>query len=317
MTEEIKQMFAEHEPAPGRTLGFDPDDLVAGGRRRRKRRAVGIAAGAVLTVAALTAGALALPQFVTDRSDAAADDKVEQPEYPFPDLKPPDDGFYYEIHPSREEGERSKAADEYGKAFTEWFASEQDLTFTDWPGMRVDEDEVLLFEANTENNGTLIGDPLPRYRIGPTGYDDEMPVDFEHRFGDRKVSDFLSLTVYPRGSFLDGSGDAVGHLANCEDTTGEETILDVTCTESTGPDGEKIIASDTINKERKTGDIWQKFRTVVVYRADGTAVMTNDSIPGFDGEGAHSTLDPDLDPYLSIDDLTDLALSMPDTVVKR
>lgn len=318
MTEDIKQLFTEHRIDAERPLRIDAETVAQGGRRRRKRRTVGMVAAAVVAVVALTAGTVTLPQYFSGSSDAAVKPD-EQPSHPLPDLEPLEDGDVYLAGiVADDEGKPSEAADAYGDAYVEWFEKEMSVEFEQWPGMRVFEEEVEIWDD--KKNTTVETDEFwpPRYRIGTaSGGGVGGPLSgFSHSFGGDEFYDQLSLTVYPRDGFLPDSGEGAQYLQNCEDRKYNNTTYEQTCTEAAGPAGERILRGVT---EHVTDDphlpLLERTLTVTVFRKDGTAVQVGTMVPGVSMEGSIAKVDPDYEPELDLDELTDLALSMPDAIV--
>ncbi|ADD44210.1 hypothetical protein [Stackebrandtia nassauensis] len=327
MNDAMLRLFAEHEKIDGPPLGVSSEQLAKRGRRRLMGRNLGFAGGLTAAVALAVVGALTLSSaFVV--ADAPPGTGKEQPEYPLPDLPKPPDGQRYAW--GYQDGDKSSPdADEYGKAFTEWF-NDNGTDLEKWPGMAVN--HRLLYRGSTElNNWKVVDDSIPYYGIATVSLTDpggDPEVEWDEIVTDRvrygEAND-LGFKVYPRGSFESGAGDTFEHLATCTDgltleATSAETVVsraastqdlepDHTCDESTGPGGERILR---IHTEWKTdgGFMPRQDNRVIVIRADGTAVDVDTYVYRDDETDAGNKLG------LSLDELTDLALAMPDATVK-
>lgn len=138
-------------------------------------------------------------------------------------------------------------------------------------------------------------------------------------------TDLLRVALYPAGGFRigydpsqDGWRDPVnGYLIKGCDTydvtdahegTTDDRRFSFDCTESTGPNGERILAV-AFHETYLDADVTSTINTVVVYRTDGTAVVVGDTPrPGLNwrqGQPAPET------PGLTIEALTGLALAVP------
>jgi len=139
--------------------------------------------------------------------------------------------------------------------------------------------------------------------------------------------DLLRFALYPAGGFRTGydpAQDGERHAVNgylvkgCdtydvtdahEGTTEDDRRFSFDCTESTGPNGEQIVAV-ALHETYLEGDLTITFNTVVVHRTDGTAVVVGDTPrPGFNwrhGQPTSATTSG-----LSIEALTGLALAVP------
>lgn len=318
MTEDIKQLFSQHRVDGDRPLGIDSEAIAQGGRKRRRRRTTGLVATAVVLVAVLTAGSVTLPRYLGGSADAATDTGSEQPSHPLPELEPlaDDDHYVAGIVPD-DEGKRTDAADEYGDAYVEWFADNMGVEFEQWPGVRVFEEKIGYWSDKDKEVIDIGGFWPPRYRIGAVagGGPDGPSSWFSHSFSGDRYFDELSLTVYPRDSFLPGSGEGAQYLQDCQERQYNDVVTEQTCTDETGPEGERILRAVTEEKNSDDMDsgIMTKTLTVTVFREDGTAVQVGNSVPGVSmednmGYGKYET-------EMDFDDLTDLALSMPDAIV--
>jgi len=139
--------------------------------------------------------------------------------------------------------------------------------------------------------------------------------------------DLLRVALYPAGGFrigYDPSRDSQdspvnGYLVKgCdtydktdahEETTADDRRFSFDCTESTGPNGERIFAVAS-HVTYLDADLTYTIHTVVVHRTDGTAVVVSDTAtPGFNwsqGKPTSATTSG-----LSIEALTGLALAVP------
>ncbi|ADD45601.1 hypothetical protein [Stackebrandtia nassauensis] len=139
---------------------------------------------------------------------------------------------------------------------------------------------------------------------------------------DAAFIDAFDISVHPKGSFGDGAKSIPGHpgrgpllpylAEGCEDEVGPGKTENDTegyeydCEESTVPGGGKVhkIEQTANGGEEAPDEIAHRVNTVIVTLANGNAVVINDM-----AEGDH-------EPTMSTDELTELALALPDVVVE-
>lgn len=302
MNDDMRRLFAEHTKIDGPPMSVTSGDLAKHGRRRLVGRNLGMATGLTAIVALGMVGVLTLPSAFASTTGQAANqgntDQAEQPEFPLPDdlPEPPEKYFWGGFATAQGDEVSSDAADAYGDAFRDWFDENRDTPIEDWPGMAI-KYRVLMTKAEAET----VGEPFPFYGI--VNEEAEEAVQYG---GERYHT---GLRVYPRGNFKKGDGDTYEHLYTCEDGVYENDqpeYLDYTCDEKVAPNGDKY-AMITKKHTGRDKTIELEYR-VVLFRQDGTAVEVRSVVDG----GGSSV---DSEPKLSLDELLDLALSMPDDVV--
>lgn len=284
--------------------------------RSARRKAIILPAVAALAVAG-TAGAILLPGAFAAAEDtldtgsksggAQAAAKVEQPEYPLPDLPQLDDDQRY-TWDSMDEGEQSDAADEYGDAFYDWFAA-TDFEFTDTSDIILQDYEIWkeTFSDDGSATGSPTGDSVPTYAVGAVaGTGDEL-------------GDNLSMRVHPKASFKPGPGEGYEYLATCTDYEEQVDGLTVAvrfeCEEVDGPDGSRYLTVTETHVDTENDDLYRVTNTAVLYRADGTAIVVSDEAPGSEYSGDYP-IDADATPHFGAGELAELAQSMPDVIVE-
>lgn len=307
MNDEMLRLFAEHEKTDGPPLGLDSEALARKGRKHLRVRRLSAVGGLTAAVAVVAAVAVTLTGLATPSPADEAADGVEQPEYPLPELPEPPEGAEYRWNDVLGTTETSTAATAYGESFRDWFA-DNGMELAHWPGTAIGSRE--LFGGNpAESDWDFEGITIPYYGI-KSRVD---PEDFATMADAGRVGygedDTVSLRVHPRGSFEPGAGDTYEYLATCTDDVALGINdgwrdADYTCDETTGPDGELVLRQHAVF-EHDHG-LWVTVNRVIVFRADGTAVEVDDEVRS----DAESSLP------LSLDELTDLALSMPDAIVE-
>jgi len=199
-----------------------------------------------------------------------------------------------------------------------------------------DEQSPLRFSRYTNRlvtEGGQIVHEQPVYRFRYPGAVNEDTLDFwtgvqiaVDGSGADQI-DLLRVALYPAGGFrigYDPAQDGRRHAVNgylvkgCdtydvtdahEGTTEDDRRFSFDCTESTGPNGERIFAV-AFHETYLEADVTLTVNTVVVHRTDGTAVVVSDTAtPGFNwsqGQPTSATTSG-----LSIEALTGLALAVP------
>ncbi|ADD43512.1 hypothetical protein [Stackebrandtia nassauensis] len=323
MTEQIKAMLDEAARFDEPPSGINGDDVVVKGRKRNRTKRLGLAGGATLSVAAVTALALVLAPTAggTEKGDNAAADAIEQPEFELPDLdaKP---GDKFEWMP-KEDGKAGPTDEtrEFDAAFWEYLEDNFDQVDVA-PDMK-----KVKFEPLTDTNRTEMTrehmwvNYVDGEQVPVPVYHDEIPwyrLQANLSLDREGVADFIDVTVHPKGSFEPGPGEDYGYrnLYTCDRREAgpgghQPAEADRDCSEKTGPDGEKIAR---ITTEYKSGDVLGEERRVIVYRADGTAISVKDwgATRYEDGEMTGSE-----EPALDFEQLTELALALPDDVLVK
>lgn len=323
MTEQIKAMLDEAARFDEPPSGINGDDVVAKGRKRTRTRRLGAAGGATLSVAAVTALALVLAPAAggtqgDDRDSAAG--AIEQPGFTLPDLdaKP---GDKFEWLSKYDDGQRTKETRKFEAAYWKFVEDEfddvrvvpdrGDVTFEP---LADDTKPVMTRDVMWVNYVDGDSDPTPVYH-------DEIPwyrLQANLSLDRDDIAEYLDVTVYPKGSFEAGPGKEYGYrnLYTCDHRDagpgGRQPVeADRDCSEKTGPDGEKIARVTTMFK---SGEVTGADRELIVYRADGTAISVRNwgAIRYRDGQ-LTSTQEPALD----FEQLTDLALALPDDVLVK
>lgn len=327
------------------------DAIVRAGKRRVLGRRLGFAGAFVTGIAALTAGILvlqpiggALPSASPSASSSSGLDESPapppqevQPSFPLPDLdwnEPYDWNF-----DSALETETAETVI-LTERLWQWIAGRGDIElfyFDEFTG----ETEPITranFPAIVRAPQNLVEDLEPdpgTFKLGPpTGYRrplyvlDSGPGIATHvrwSFDEADNDAMIGVAFYPKDSYLPGAKSTeaspgnydVRHLvAGCEDYryTGQggagEDLADFTCAETAGPDGERILTVECVLNADSEYSV--KTITVVVYRPDGNAVVVDGSPISEEGAAHHKGQGP----ILTGADLADLALSLPDLVIK-
>lgn len=142
--------------------------------------------------------------------------------------------------------------------------------------------------------------------------------------------DYVSVTYFPRGSFLEGTKSIPGagphtydwrHLmSGCEDNfygaQGRDGWKsDYTCAESAGPAGERVIEIELAVHRPNDSSPAGRYSYAVVYLADGNAVVVQDVAPEaqLHGESEPSIANPR--PGFSPAELAELVFSVPPVLV--
>lgn len=321
MTDQIKAMLDEAAHIGEPPSHVNGDEIVLKGRKRNRARRFGVGGGATLGVAGLTAVALLLTPVDGGQTDerGAAADTVEQPEFELPDIDVKPGEKLQWLRKSDEESGPTKETEAFSAAFWEHLENEYDdigiadnaentiEPLTDANMTAMTRDFMWLNYVEEDSEPTPVQhDPIPRYQLHT-----EVSLDRED------VIDAIEVTVYPKGSFEAGAGTEHDYrnLYTCDHRDGGPEGVDPTeatrdCTEETGPGGEKIARIKTEH------EVYDEFAgsdlQVVVYRADGTAIVVRDvfatkHLNDVDRSGEKLTLD--------LDQLTELALALPDDVL--
>lgn len=284
--------------------------------RPARRKAVILPAVAALAVAGTAAAVLLPGAFAAAEDPAESDSKadagkaaqnVEQPEYPLPDLPPLEDNQRY-LWDSLDDGRQSDAADEYGAAFYDWFDA-ADFTFTDDSDIVVQDLEII--KETQSGDGSATGDPtgekIPVYSVWA-----EARTGNEH-------GDMLSMRVHPKAAFKAGAGEGYEYLASCTDyeeqVDGFTAAVRFDCEQTERAGGSKLLTVTESRVNSATDGLFRIKNTAVLFRADGTAVVVSDETPSIGYTGEYP-VDADVTPHFGAEELTELAQSMPDTIVE-
>lgn len=330
---ELDGLYAElDELAP--PLATDADAMTARGRRRVRTRRMrgygGLAAFAAVTVgAAYVLGGLVRPA------------EPVQPTYALPELDP----AAYDYWTFTYDGSPTETPETVRLTNGVWNAVHtvpgleytSDEWLTGWDG-KSREGMPPLWRA--VNQLALNGDPdhivysapfygtfaapdrtyLRRSGAAPLGGIDTPAVEFDVR-------------LLPKGGYLGAnpSADAARPLSLltwgpytqpvCADAERPDgTSFTYECSETTGPDGRRVLRAVQLITEEYTSSVEQ---TVVVYQSNGDALTLHTTVRwalGLDYEsGAVKPLSPqdvaNAKAYLTIDELTSIALAIPEVIV--
>ncbi|GAA4892240.1 hypothetical protein LX16_2040 [Stackebrandtia albiflava] len=337
MTEDLRERIDAELPDPPFTI--DVDETVARGRRiRYRRRAVTAVAAVTASVIAVTVIALAgdaLPTAAPPADEAdvtSAPEPEPQPWLTLPELDPDKEYEWFD------EGAVTKtdATDAYSAALLEFL----DLRY---PG----------HEHPDTSSGTSVepvGEEAPEFfRVtrqlmeltwsGPDDGYDPRPVHLQplYTLGYASGNDIqtpayikpeatggfeeLAVEIWPAGGYTEGEGGPVD-LIECEsyrevtDFDGE-SVVDITCTELDGPDGELVRQSVTEVSHSKTGDTFERILRTVTYRHDGTAVVVESRVASLERTPQTPLADlGDWWPAMTPEDQRELIATLPDAVVK-
>lgn len=328
------------------------EGITRAGKRRILGRRLGFAGAFVTGMAALTAGILVLqpgPGGPGANAGASADPSVsssavddlqpptgEQPSFPLPDL---DWSRQYDWGTDGSHAETPETA-MLTDALWEWTSGRDDVHLWWVNGITDGRDPVTrenllpvyrtkqdLYEDDDPSvsgsaTGAATGYSRPVYILN-TGSDFERSLIWTVDGVENSAA--IDMTVYPKGSYLPGAESVEGaapsahetrHLvAGCEDYrydaqgTGEN-LAEFTCDESEGPDGERIITVEAMFNATTASE--QKMITAVVYQPNGNAVV----IEGTAYNSENERFTRGMGPGLTADDMADLALSLPDVIVR-
>lgn len=322
---------------------LDEDGIVRAGRRRAGARRIGFVGAFALGLAALTGGIVALqPGGGTAPVEAASQ---EQPSYPIPGLDVNRQWAWRldGLTDGRPEPTRTDATRKITDALWTWIEGRDDLAVTRYdpaantyvPVTRETFPDVVrdiqsLYDV-TDGAETPQGYQRPVYRLGESVYGqehDDLSWTFAENAGANVMDESVRLAYYPKDSYLYGAqsshyGDPsqpAPHelVAGCEDYSydaGEYAprVGSFDCAESTGPNGERVIVVDWTETTGTTSH--RTSRTVVLYRADGNAVVVSDSAYTSTHSAAIDAVPADPRLTLGAEDLVGLAAAMPDVVV--
>lgn len=324
----IDEAFATMTPPSAITR----DVIIHKGRRLRRRRRFAFAGGATSVVAAVTALLLAFPVGGSTPPPAG----VTQPEFPLPTMDPDADYVWSPMTGLEPVTDATAATDDAWRAAFAAAAAETgaDVYVNVDPSAPTGAEWVPFSEAGyspvvrRENRlFRVVGGSTWAPDLEETGY-----VAPYFWGGDLALSrdpgqqaDVLSVRVLANGSFLPGAGQPYSSpvdppapyaVAGCEDYTyhldaGSSPIaVDYTCADLAGPAGERVLVVETA-LAKETGTFHREL-AVVLYRADGTAVVVQDSLTSFDIFRPATLPDATI---LDAARLLDIALAMPSVVV--
>lgn len=345
MTENLGERLTEQLDAAAPPLAIDAEILAAVGRKRVRARRAALGGGLTAGLAAIVAAAVVLPaafgggggSVPADVPSNAADGTTEepaeeQPSHPLPSIDP--DKFY--VWYPQDAGTSTAESELLTEALWQYLAGRNlDLRRSGEPGdeyVPVTRENFPEFarQINELNEMVQEGDGFRAVPLGHTQpvyqYDPSLILQYSEEY-----SEWLGIKVSPKDGYLSGpgqpergSGDQqyVPHLyAGCEDlrydaqgTGGWKT--DFTCTETTTSSGEQVAISEVLGIN-PSGTGFSRSVTVVVYRADGSALTLADTM------SLHDTHIPVADDYLEkkkfaldADALIALAEALPNVIVK-
>ncbi|GIG67271.1 hypothetical protein [Phytomonospora endophytica] len=329
--------------------GITADGIVRAGRRRMVGRRLGFGGLFLTGAAALTAGILAiqpgsgsLPAASPSASGSAeespppAPPQEEQQAFPLPDLDWENDSYDWGYADSTDVETAETAI--LTERLWQWISDYEGLELLEYDGSGgsepVTRENFHPFQRTVQK---LVEDLAPEpgdFSLGPdAGY--ERPIylwaggasyssGYAWRFDGADNDAQIGVTIYPKGSYLPGPKSVrsmpstwdVRHLvAGCEDyrfdsqgRTGK--LADFSCEEKDGPDGERILMVECVfNAESEWA---QTMVTAVVYQPNGNAVV----VDGYAVDGENLPFKTGMGPVLTGEEMADLALSLPDLVVK-
>jgi hypothetical protein len=321
MTDDIKGRLDAELPDHPVPFALTADGAVTVGRRARRRRRLlaggsgllSIAVAAVLVTAGVNGGLMADPAPVTE----------ESPVVELPDLDPYGE-YTWSIGWEPWTGPVVNPGTEaYTDAFWRHFQAEYpqaELDPTEYytegqPQGTVKEPlgfRVVTYELEQAGSGTVHSHAAYGLLLvmGDDSSSQTGPMQFQ--FGDG-MPNFLDVTVHPAGSYRQDAGDLLD-LAYCwpgDDFYRNECVT----TETTGPAGERVQQIDLTSFRVESGEISTRAREVVLYREDGTAVEVSTQISGTSPGQNDQHVTSEQTPALGHDDLTGIALALPDDPV--
>lgn len=354
MTRQLKdlmdQAVADNPPPPAQ---LSPSSLLETGRRQRRRRRQGLVAGASAGAAAVAAGALMLPSVFAGAADDGAPPSAEAHETepaPLPDfyeeLPEPDDNQELSWDSYYADGETTESTAEYDAALWDWmdahrpgleYVTASDSYDAEWE--RVMTRYLQRVWMDTEvGEGNFQGESLddfsrPIYTLSSYGKDNafmELPT---FQFPDQPAPEHFEIAIYPEGTFVPGDGEDLEYLISCENTdlTGREGEYhrDRQCDYVGDEDSPELIQMQetlTVDASLDSAEpTVQQAREIVFFREDGTAVTVRSEarlytelvIEEYEKLGPDDLTDLDgHDPAFDLDDLEDLARSLPDAPVE-
>ncbi|ADD42717.1 hypothetical protein [Stackebrandtia nassauensis] len=324
MNEDIKTELDAELPHGRVPFALDTDKAVDLGRRTRKRRKLLATGGSVLSAVAVTGLVVTLLTPGQPSDDQAADDKTNNQDGDFPELNPK---FHYQwAGGAYQNNKPPKPIDDYTAAFWKHLDSEYPDAKLSWfggdSGNHAEGEDAVYFHREEQ---MLIGleDPTDPESMPDKSihYDrdtysmlqwDDTPEsggasDPTFAFTeDRGTDDTLTILVFPAGTYKKDSGD-VYDPAGCNNDDSFTQFESCDAEKAEGPDGQ-----DLRQVSMKTEDDGQPpveaERSVVYYRADGSAVVVSDEVS--------RTKESDPAPYLSYEQLAEFAFALPDTPVE-
>ncbi|GAA4902508.1 hypothetical protein LX16_0232 [Stackebrandtia albiflava] len=297
MSPDLRESFRTHETEPAPPTRLTGDVLVARGRRSlRRRRLAGYGSAGTAACAAVVAGVL----LVGGGGVGTADTTPPANDAASPAASP--------------EAERDDVTAEYDAALRDHLAEA-------FPDAEV---ELKPFGR--------VGNAIISWDEGTTGTVDHEYTGLELggdeggssiRLPGDDLATGLSISVRSAEGFTSGEGpfspDTAGHtppeyLLTCEDGSDStasgipaDALLDMTCTEATGPGGERII-HHTVIGTGEDGDVMRREVTALLYREDGSAVTVTAWLTAPDSTGLGDAL-----PGLTVEDAAAIALALPAT----
>jgi len=345
MTENLTERLTEQLDHGAPPLGITADAMAAKGRKRLRARRFALGGGLTAGVAAIAAAVLVLPAAFGGGGgsgpadvpgNAASGTAEEQPSHPLPSLDPEKS---YEWYGDEDEENTSTAeTEQLTDALWQYLAGKglellkqgdeydefDEVTRENFPEFARQIDEL---NEIVEEGGGYSSVPLdhtqPVY-----AYDRDLILQFSD---DGQYLDGLGIKVSPKDSYLPGPGQPergagdqqfTPHLyAGCEDlrydgqgTDGWKT--DFTCSDATTSTGEQVAISEVLVVNPGGTGAYRSL-TVVVYRADGSALTMTDTME------LRDTHIPVADDYLEkkdfaldAEDLIALAEALPSVIVK-
>ncbi|CAM3095842.1 hypothetical protein [Stackebrandtia soli] len=332
MTDELKRRLDDELPKGPVPFGLDMDGLVTAGRRGRRFRALAIGGGSVTAVAAVSAVAIFAASVGTagDPAPAAGPKNVTQPEVTLPELDP---DKTYEWSPLfwDEDIERTEATEAYTEALRSVFDELYPGIDFDQEGMFggggepevVDIVNTLSKVTEVVDEGSYDVEPIhsqPLYETSVEGENNTTVAPYA-LFPGAEFTERLDMQVWPAGGFTTGT-DGPTDLIDCESTEYQsdfegKAIEDITCTETTGPNGELIRQAVASTSHSGTGATYWRVHTTVVYRTDGTAVVIENQVAKEDEDTGDALADlGDRAPAMSLEDQITVALALPNAIVE-
>lgn len=320
MNEDIKTGLDAELPSGRVPFALDTDSAVRLGRRTRKRRKLLAGGGSVLSAVAVTGLVVSiLTPAQPNEDDGTVNDKTTQ-ESSFPELDPKYD--YAWANGGFRQDDPPKPIEDYTAAFwdhlDENYPEAEISWFEDSSQHQNQRDEAVYFYREEQS---LIGtedqgDPEAEfddihfdriaYRLLQWSDTPEIGGASDPAFEfteDAKTDDSLNIYVFPAGTFVKDSGDAYDP-AGCSTSNTQFESCDAEKAE--GPDGQDLRHVSMKIKDDGQPPV-ESERSVVHYRADGSAVLVADVTMRLkESEPA---------PYLTYEQLAEFAFALPDTPV--
>lgn len=324
MNEDIKTGLDTELPSGRVPFALDTDRAVVLGRRTRKRRKLLATGGSVLSAVAVTGLVVTMLTPGQPSDDKTADDKSTTENSGFPELNP---DFHYQWAGGAYQGDKPpKPIDDYTAAFWDHVDREYPDAKPFWFGgdseHHAEREEAIFFHREEQS---LIGmeDPTDPESMPDKSihYDrdtysllqwDDSPEaggasDPAFEFTeDRKTDDTLTILVFPAGTYKKDSGD-VYDPAGCNNDDSFTEFESCDAEQSEGPDGQELRQVSMKTKDDGQPPV-EAERSIVYYRADGSAVVVSDEVSRMK--------ESDPAPYLSYEQLAEFAYALPTTPVE-